>query len=191
MCLKYSVIVDNSCELMIKTGIDGDVWDINGPHLENYLFKDNSKLLSVKAITQELKLPVVVVEVCKRNFAAEEYIEKSEKGIFHIIKIDAEPGAEYTIYKYVTVYTGKDEVPNIQEASEALALTAAAAGYETAFDKHKATWKERWEASDVILEGSDEDQLALRYSIYQLQIIAPAHSASTVDTSQRAFWPNL
>jgi nigerose phosphorylase len=176
MCLKYSVTVDNSCEIIIKTGIDGNIWDINGPHLENYELKEDTGLLSVKAITQELKLPVVVSEVCKRNFAGVLYTEKSENGIFHILEVDAKPGVEYIIYKYVTVFTGKDEVSNIQEASEALALSVAASGYEIACEMHKAEWMDRWEASDVILTGCDEDQLALRYSIYQLQIIAPAHS---------------
>jgi nigerose phosphorylase len=178
MCLKYSVSVDNSCEVIIKTGIDGDIWDINGPHLENYELREDMGLISVKAITQELKLEVVVSEVCERNFAGALYTEKSENSIFHVLEIDAKPGVEYTIYKYVTVFNGKDEVPNTQEASEVLVQSTAASGYETACDKHKAMWKDRWETSDVMISGCDEDQLALRYSIYQLQIIAPTHSAA-------------
>jgi nigerose phosphorylase len=176
MCLKYSVSIDNSCELIIKTGIDGDIWDINGPHLENYSFKDEGELISIITNTQELKLPVVVSEVCNKDFDGVHYIDKGEKSIYHIIKIQAKPGVEYTIYKYVAVFTGKEEASNIQEVSEALVLEAATRGYEETFNKHRAIWENRWEASDVIIEGSTQDQLALRYSIYQLQIIAPVHS---------------
>ncbi len=34
ICMEYSISVDPACEVDICTGIDGDVWDINGPHLK-------------------------------------------------------------------------------------------------------------------------------------------------------------
>lgn len=176
MCLKYSISVENSCELVIKTGIDCDIWDINGPHLENYDLEEGAGFIRVSTTTQELKIPVVVVETCKKSFIAEEVIRKGEKGIFHIIKIKAEPKVEYTIYKYISVYTGNDETLHIMEDSAATALKAALDGYDKVLSEHIKSWKTRWEASDVIIEGNEKDQLALRYSIYQLQIIAPVHS---------------
>ena len=176
ICLKYTLTVDKQCELVIKTGIDGDVWDINGPHLENYILEDKNGLIKVSSRTQELKVPVVVTEVCKRNFEAKEAIEKNEKCIFRNIKFKAEPKVEYTIYKYVSVYTGNDETSNIEKDCSEVSLKAAEIGYEKACNEHIIQWKARWNVSDVIIEGNEEDQLALRYSIYQLHIIAPVHS---------------
>lgn len=176
MCLRYTVSVDKCCELCIKTGIDGDVWDINGPHLEEYAPEEGEGFIRVFARTHELKVPVVVTETCKISFKAEGIIEKSGRSIFRIIKIIAVPNEEYTIYKYVAVYTGNDETPNIREDCAALALKAASAGYDKAHNEHASKWKSRWEDSDVIIVGDENDQLALRYSIYQLQIIAPVHS---------------
>jgi nigerose phosphorylase len=176
MCLKYSVSVEKSCELIIKTGIDGDVWDINGPHLEAYILEEREGLLRISSTTQELKIPVVVAEACQKNFIAGESIEKSSKGIFRIIKIKAEPKVEYTIYKYVSVYTGNDGGSNLRENCAAVTIKAASDGYDQALNLHIKAWKARWEDSDVVIEGNDKDQLALRYSIYQLQIIAPVHS---------------
>jgi len=49
-------------------------------------------------------------------------------------------------------------------------------GYDNLKNSHVKQWENRWDISDVIIEGSEEDQLALRYSIYHLQIIAPSHS---------------
>ena len=34
ICMEYSVSADRTCEVDLLTGIDGDVWDINGPHLQ-------------------------------------------------------------------------------------------------------------------------------------------------------------
>lgn len=176
MCLKYTVSVDKACELRIKTGIDGEVWDINGPHLEAHVPEEGEGFIGVFARTGELKVPVVVTEVCQRNFEAQEAIEKSGVSIFRILKFNAEPAEEYTIYKYVSVYTGNDGVPKIRESCAETALRAASAGYGQVCGEHVAEWRARWEDSDVILDGDDNDQLALRYSIYQLHIIAPAHS---------------
>jgi nigerose phosphorylase len=176
ICVKYTVSAEKSCEMIINTGIDGDVWDINGPHLENYILEKKEECIKVSATTQELKVPVVVAEICKRSFEAEETIEKNEKGIFRNIKFKAKPQLEYTIYKYVSVYTGNDDAYNIEAECLSTALKAADEGYVKNYNDHVKQWNVKWEISDVIIEGNDNDQLALRYSIYQLQIIAPVHS---------------
>ncbi|MDP4088774.1 MAG: glycosyl hydrolase family 65 protein [Bacillota bacterium] len=176
ICVKLSVFTEQSCEVVIKTGIDGDVWDINGPHLENYSFEKGEKYIKLAATTQELKVTVVSAEICKRSFAAQETVEESEKGIFRYIRFYADPMTEYTIYKYVSVYTGNDEACNIVAECLRSAQKAAEEGYEKNYEAHVAKWKDRWDISDVLIEGNDDDQLALRYSIYQLQIIAPVHS---------------
>ncbi|HYE84510.1 MAG TPA: glycosyl hydrolase family 65 protein [Clostridia bacterium] len=176
LCLKYTVQVEKSCSIIIKTGIDGEIWDINGPHLEDYILEEEGELLRVSSKTQELKVSVVVAEICEKGFIAEKAVEKGSKGIFHIIKINAEPDAEYTFYKYVSVYTGNDSASDVQKVCTAATLKAAAVGYCKLYSDHIASWNARWEASDVIIEGDEQDQSALRYSIYQLQIIAPVHS---------------
>ncbi len=176
LCLKYTVRLEKSCEITIKTGIDGDVWDINGPHLEGFSCEQAGDVIRVQSITQELMVPIVVAEACKRSFIAEETIEKQDKGIFRIIKWCSEPDTAYTFYKYVSVYTGKDNVTDMVEAAGEAVLKTAEAGYIRASQDHAACWKTRWEDADVVIEGDEQDQLALRYSIYQLEIIAPFHA---------------
>ncbi|MDD7794400.1 glycosyl hydrolase family 65 protein [Clostridium sp. 'White wine YQ'] len=176
ICLKYTVTVDETSEIEINTGIDGDVWDINGPHLENYMLESDKNYIKISTPTQELKVPVVVAEICKKDFEAEEAILKTEKSILRNIKFKGEPGVEYTIYKYVSVYTGNDEASNIEAECLDVAVKGAEDGYDKNYNAHAAKWNDRWEVSDVIIEGNEDDQLALRYSIYQLHIIAPVHS---------------
>ncbi|MBL4937043.1 glycoside hydrolase family 65 protein [Clostridium sp. YIM B02515] len=177
LCLKYTVSTERTCNLAIKTGIDGDVWDINGPHLEEYTVEQEKSLIKVSALTQELKVPVAVAEICERTFEAEESIVKTEKSIFRNIAFKTEPKVQYTIYKYASVWTENDGSKNVLEDCCLSILRASSMGYEKVYSEHIEQWKDRWEASDVLIEGSDEDQLSLRYSIYQLQIIAPMHSS--------------
>lgn len=176
ICLKYTVTMENYGEVTIKTGIDGEVWDINGPHLENYNSKEENDLIILSSRTQELKIPIIIAECCEKSFEAYETIEKTEKCIFRNIKFKAEPKVEYTIYKYVSVYTGNDRTDNVEKDCEDSVLISAELGYNKLCEAHKNQWSKRWETSDVIIEGDEKDQLALRYSIYHLQIIAPIHS---------------
>ncbi len=176
LCLKYTVSTERACNLTIKTGIDGDVWDINGPHLEDYTVEQEKSLIKVSAFTQELKVPIAVTEICERTFEAEESIMKTQSSIFRNIAFKTEPKVQYTIYKYASVWTGNDGSKNVLEDCCLSILRASSMGYEKVHSEHIEQWKDRWEASDVLIEGSDEDGLALRYSIYQLQIIAPVHS---------------
>lgn len=176
ICLKYTVCVEAACELVIETGIDGDVWDINGPHLESYVMDEADGVLRLSAVTHELRIPVAVAEACVWSFEGSEAVEGQEKGIFRLIRINAKPGTEYIIYKYVSVYTGNDGVSEVMEECADTVRQASEAGYGTLYRNHVRCWADRWEASDVIIEGDDKDQLALRYSIYQLHIIAPAHA---------------
>ncbi|MFL5693587.1 MAG: beta-phosphoglucomutase, partial [Ktedonobacteraceae bacterium] len=99
------------------------------------------------------------------------------------------PGASVTTEKIVVMYTSRDTDNPIQAAinchKELLRLAqretqlTSSDGVELAlstFDAlligHKAAWQDYWQTSDIIIEGDDRAQLALRYNIYQLRISA-------------------
>lgn len=42
--------------------------------------------------------------------------------------------------------------------------------FETLLVEHKKAWERYWEISDIIIEGDDKAQQAIRYNIYQLRI---------------------
>ena len=51
--------------------------------------------------------------------------------------------------------------------------TAKESGYEECLSRHNAQWAKKWESCDVKIDGDEEAQLALRYSIFQLLMVAP------------------
>jgi trehalose/maltose hydrolase-like predicted phosphorylase len=79
-------------------------------------------------------------------------------------------GHSITAEKLVTVYTSHD-VSN--PAAAARDRLRDLAGYEVLFAAHRAAWDRVWQASDVVVEGSPRDQLAIRYSLFQVLIAAP------------------
>ncbi len=60
------------------------------------------------------------------------------------------------------VYTTRDC------ASPEDAIPTAPLSYEAYQEKHIAVWANRWDISDIKIEKSDYDQLALRYNLFQL-----------------------
>jgi trehalose/maltose hydrolase-like predicted phosphorylase len=49
--------------------------------------------------------------------------------------------------------------------------------YEPLLAAHKQAWQNYWEVSDVIIEGDERAQQAVRYNIYQLRISVSSHDS--------------
>ncbi|MGC9520469.1 MAG: glycoside hydrolase family 65 protein [Anaerolineae bacterium] len=82
------------------------------------------------------------------------------------------PGEHITVDKIVAVYTSRDVKSPKSDAVQAC-QRAAAVGYDGLKDAHRAAWARTWQASDVVIEGDDEAQLAIRFSLFQLLIAVP------------------
>ena len=74
----------------------------------------------------------------------------------------AEPGKHYTVLVEGARYVN----PCIQVEP-----------FETLLAEHKKAWQDYWQVSDVIIEGDDTAQQAIRYNIYQLRISVSSHDS--------------
>ncbi|MFA5292701.1 MAG: glycosyl hydrolase family 65 protein [Phycisphaerae bacterium] len=175
MCMKYSISSLKECEITIETGIDGDVWDINGPHLKNLSprFKDNYLIL--ESVTNELKHTITAVEGIDISFGKQK-INKNKHAITRLIEFKAEAGEKYTFTKYVSIFTTNDSVPDPAAACYKTLGNSFEQGYDKLLGNHCTLWHKRWEDADVIIDGDQKAQFALRFSIYHLLAVAPVHS---------------
>jgi len=82
------------------------------------------------------------------------------------------PGDTLVAEKRVALFTGRD-VPDVHEAALASLEAAAARRYDDLRAAHEAAWAREWEACDVLIEGDDRAQQAVRHSLFQLLIAAP------------------
>jgi trehalose/maltose hydrolase-like predicted phosphorylase len=175
MGMKYSFKAEKDCLMVIETGIDGDVWDINGPHLKEFTSEVWENCIVLKAFTDELKIPVVISESADISFGNCEIVNNN-KSIVRRIYLEAKAGQSYSFTKFVSVFTGRDNVPDPSCSAVNLCNAAETAGYDSMLESHKKQWANRWNDSDVAIDGDNEAQLALRYSIYHLIAIAPSHT---------------
>lgn len=175
MCMKYSITSAKECEITIETGIDGDVWDINGPHLKKLSPQFKNNFLIMEAVTNELKHVITSVEGIEINFGRQK-INKNKHSINRLIVFKAEAGRKYTFTKYISIFTTNDNVSRPAAACFKTLEHAFEQGYEKLLENHIKLWHRRWDEADVIIEGDQKAQFALRYSIYHLMAVAPVHS---------------
>ena len=162
IALKYSVCADKDIEVILKTGIDKNIWNISGNHLnfvdENAI--DNRLVLNAETVQLKNKLSVYEMVI------GLETVEND--GLIHTAKISLKANEEFTFTKLSGIYHS-ESLKNSKENFE----NAVNKGYDNLKSEHISAWDKVWEKSDVVIEGDEEAQFALRYSIYHLCSIAP------------------
>ena len=165
IAMKYSVVADKPISIIVKTGIDKSVWNISGKHL-NYIKEEMcGNSIELNAETVQLKNKLRIYETVL-NWS-ENKNTLGEK-LLHSVQIDLQPNKEFEFTKIAGIYHGE-----AIESSKSNFESAVDCGYEALKKEHILAWENIWNNSDVVIEGDDEAQFALRYSIYHLCSIAP------------------
>lgn len=77
--------------------------------------------------------------------------------------------------KVVAYETSRDGRPGHDVAGTALARARTAAGVEELAAENAARWAEDWAACDVEIDGDDEAQVAVRFTLFHLLVVGPRH----------------
>ncbi len=172
MVMKYTVKATSNCSITVKTGIDGDVWDLNGPHLQEYLIDIKNNNINFSTKTKECQIPVLVQEIFMIDHKVEINNLKNYQQAFRQFTLTLKKDEAITFYKWAYINHHED---GIEKGVETL-QNAAQLGYDYLYEENKKEWQKRWNISDVIIKGDEAAQFALRYSIYHLIILSQRHS---------------
>ncbi len=177
IAMSCRVTADHKANITLMTGIDGEVWDINGPHYDEIIFSEARGCIKAVAVTHEKGDRVCVAECCSTGFENDETIVTGKRGIMRHIRFAAEPGKTYEVTKWISVYTGRD-LHDFESKALLRANDNMKSGYAASKAAHISEWEEKWAVSEVEIEGDDAAMEALNYSLYHLHSIAPRHSQS-------------
>lgn len=83
----------------------------------------------------------------------------------------AAAGQAACVTKVAAIGTSRETETPLQDATALLAVTPQ--DWDALVDANAAAWRRRWAVCDVIVEGDEEAQLAVRYCVFQLLISAP------------------
>ena len=176
--IRFSLRCNRAAELTIRTGIDYNIWDLNGPHLQQMTAGKRQSILLVQGLTGETAKRVLVTEAIDLEFGDESHETRDNRNL-RVISLQAEPGRTYSFCKYFAVFTDNDPAgPSLLEAATQAVQQAKRQGHQACMDQHNAEWKRKWERCNVTIVGDDEAQRALRYSILQLLMVAPVKGSA-------------
>jgi kojibiose phosphorylase len=174
----YQINNLNKKEIKLKIGVNGDIWDLNGSHLENFTgeYDSNKNIIYLKANTVESKITLVTAlsfEFIKgkiKNFK----VENENKSIYLLINVEAE-SEKIEMERNMIVYSSNDLEDPLKAALRD-AESALDSGYDDLKEKHQMIWDKKWELMDIQIKGNLLDQLAVRFNLYHNIIATPAHS---------------
>lgn len=170
--------IDFRGQLEIRAGIEGRVDNLGWRHwkrLEQGHVGEDGAYLLVETRATQLRL----CEACRLSLAGSPagapqaigYRDGRWKPTL-VARARLEPGNQVLAEKLVTIYTSR-EAAEAKAAALAKLEQAAALGYEALRAASDEAWRREWERGDVLIEGDDEADLALRYNLFQLLIAAP------------------
>ncbi|MGM0509101.1 MAG: glycosyl hydrolase family 65 protein, partial [Fusobacteriota bacterium] len=176
VAMKYKFTLDKDSKIRLITGIDGEVWSINGEHLKNHKTYDRSGSLGIEAKTVTYEDKVNILEDFRIDVDHDyevNYIKKEKKYLREII-FDVKADEKIEIEKFMIVYSSND-LENPKE--EAFDLLDGVISYNKEKELSKKVWDEMWTDYDIEIKGNIVDQVALRFNLYHGIIATPTHKS--------------
>ena len=91
-----------------------------------------------------------------------------------MVRFEAVPGQIVGIEKRVAVFTSRD-VSSTEVVNAAVNKARESESWDAALAANTQAWEKEWARTDVIIEGDDEAQIAIRFNLFQMLIAAPRH----------------
>jgi kojibiose phosphorylase len=82
-------------------------------------------------------------------------------------------GQSLEIEKVVATYTSREVVAPMAQARDRINQLPPEPVWDNLWQAHTDKWAQEWGRCDVLIEGDDEAQLAVRFNLYHLLIAAP------------------
>lgn len=177
--------------ISFDTGIDAQMSNSGSQHFlegERRIF--DKKDIQLVQTTNESKIDVVINSTHKISVNDEERMDNPEmnmarRKVWLTYDINLQPNDKLEVEKLTTVYTSRDKdldnvgynIQQLREKSLKDSRNISIKGYDSLFQSHKEAWNNSiWNAYKLEINSDNPyDQLALRFSLYHLTIMAPAH----------------
>ncbi|MEM9000866.1 MAG: glycosyl hydrolase family 65 protein [Bacteroidota bacterium] len=177
LVMQYRFIAHQKGKYRFVTGIDSEVWSINGAHFKSMELQENGALLCARAYTHELHTQIVVNEgiTIKGKQAISSSIQKEKKRLLRELVFEMEKDEQVTVQKIVAI-VHSNETENVVEMANHETLEALKKDYQALKEAHQERWDTFWNTSDIAIEGSLEAQVLARFNSYQAYIATPTHA---------------
>ena len=177
--IRYAVTPLNfSGQLRLSLYLDGDVKNEDANYDEKFwdeTTRENTAqgaLLTVK--TRKLDFHVcsaMAYDILQRGqkVSVPADLTSRDKYVAHTLHLPVEQGQTTIAYKYVANVTSRDHAADdLQTVSRRVLAAAQAQGFESLLAEQAQAWAQKWQGSDIVIEGDVAAQQAIRFCIFQL-----------------------
>ena len=196
---------EEKLDVLIWSALNMNVGNYDLIHWEPVEQRRDGELLWLHSQTRHSSVQLVqTMSFTSRDCEFQKELIRSDTSPSIRIYKDLAVGETMTVEKVVVMYTSRDVEDPLQTAIEhhhkILQLSASPAEsskqytvlvegttyvnpcmqvepYDTLLAEHKKAWQDYWQVSDVIIEGDDNAQQAVRYNIYQLRVSTSSHDS--------------
>lgn len=172
LLLRCRVTPENSSTVEFRAGLNGNM-DNEG--LAHWRWRGQARRDDVAYLhNQTRQSGIELVSAMRLRLNAERELWDVENAPTWVARLEAAPGQTVTAEKIVAIYTTRDTAPT-RLVDQAVNDVRACAGWDSAYEATATAWANEWARTDVVIEGDDEAQLALRFNLFQMLIAAPRH----------------
>jgi maltose phosphorylase len=177
--IEYTVTpVNFSGAITINSYIDGDIANKDSNYDEKFWDEVNSNADNNQAYLT-LRTKKTLYEVCTGTCtivyqngkpADVKYISTAkEKYTSTVVNINANQGENIAIYKYAVNVSSQNHKPEgLLSACTNVLSEVSDKGFDKMLAEQAEAWKEKWNESDIIIEGDVAAQQGIRFNIFQL-----------------------
>ena len=177
--IRYAITpVGFDAEITVNPYLDGDVKNKDSNYDEKFwdeVSKSSQGLpLSLTVKTKKLDFYLTStmtynVTVNGKAVEVQAEAEAREKYVGHTFTVKASAGEQVVVYKYVSNVTSRDYAVNeLVDAGKQALQAAEAAGFEVMLAEQAKAWGDKWNDSDIVIEGDPEAQQGIRFNIFHL-----------------------
>lgn len=169
----------NKVDLVIDSAIDGDVknedanyderfWEVLSTEQEtdsgNVLAETTPNPFGTPRFTSGMEMRNVT------DLTAEKVAQPSEKEVVNEFFSVLAPNESAQLEKRVIVVTSRDYDTQaaLTDAMHRLSDQVAGQSYDDLLTAHEQVWADRWNKSDIVIDGDTEAQQGIRFNLFQL-----------------------
>ncbi len=176
--------VSHPCVIEVRAGIDGHVANQDLLHLRlDDQGREAGDVVWLRAATRHTGHDVAMAATVTAEMSAGRVAPPLSDlcagfpALAH--RVELSPGQTLQVDKIVALSTDRDTAGEQSVVERALAELNGAT-YDRLWFDHVAAWERVWQRGDVIIEGDDEAQLALRFNLFQLLVAAPQNTPDSI-----------
>jgi hypothetical glycosyl hydrolase len=180
-------------EFSFDSGINAQLNNSGSQHfLEGVRRVFDKRFIQLVQTTNESNIDVVINTVHNVKLDGEEInaapdMDMARRKVWLSYDFTLQPNARLEVEKLTTVHTSRDlnvveagyDVQQLRESSLGELKLHAGKGYDLLFGAHRQAWQQNvWNLYSMEIDSEDAfDQLGLRFALYHLTVMTPAHDA--------------